>query len=422
MTRQGVLLAVFCAACGGDPTDPVERPTPARVIIVGGNFQEGPAGQQLAFPVEVQVLGEDNTPLPGIPVVFSPLEPSDSAVPALDITGTHRLVALSNWWLAHDVAGERALVAQVRDSPAILANFQATVNADYVALVNPVDDFAVVLSGETRGGRLLNHVAIGRDSVIATVPFVPGSAQLTAFAPSAPPSVAEPVWTEGRDTVRVTFRPRIRVPLTVWIVSGPFTKRRGDALRSMAMAQVIYDAQGVGFDFDITVVDVTGHRNAALVLDHEVTGFCASGIHDIIGSTPGQINVYYVRTIGIVGGQYCFALRPGRTTVIGIADLLSRVEWVLAHELGHAFGLRHVSGLDFGGTNLMGDGTATIVPPYDLTEGQVFRMHFLEGSDLGRVYGLQATDALRTCDASEIESGRCLPLTLTVFWDSPQAR
>ena len=86
--------------------------------------------------------------------------------------------------------------------------------------------------------------------------------------------------------------------------------------------------------------------------------------------------------------------------------------------IGTRFGLWHVSGLDFGGTNLMGDGTAAIVPPYPFTEGQVFRMHFLEGSDLGRVYGLQAADALRTCDASEIESGRCLPLTLTAFPDS----
>ena len=67
-------LAVL-VSCGGDgptSTDPVDPPRAARINVVSGDGQRALAGSSLREPVVVQVLDEEEQPLPGALVLFSP--------------------------------------------------------------------------------------------------------------------------------------------------------------------------------------------------------------------------------------------------------------------------------------------------------------------------------------------------------------
>jgi hypothetical protein len=63
---SGVLaaaLAVTAAACSGDIASPRASVGPARMVIVSGDLQAAPPGQELAQPLVVRVLDENGDPV-----------------------------------------------------------------------------------------------------------------------------------------------------------------------------------------------------------------------------------------------------------------------------------------------------------------------------------------------------------------------
>lgn len=70
-----LLSLTILASCGGDgPTTPAppDPPRPARINVVSGDGQRALAGSSLREPVVVQVLDEEEQPLSGALVLFSP--------------------------------------------------------------------------------------------------------------------------------------------------------------------------------------------------------------------------------------------------------------------------------------------------------------------------------------------------------------
>jgi hypothetical protein len=108
-----------------------------------------------------------------------------------------------------------------------------------------------------------------------------------------------------------------------------------------------------------------------------------------IGKRAGRINIYYVGTVdgGTDRGRAC-----------GGADFTVMAERsgheLLAHEIGHLFGLGHVdTDPAFDRTNVMHSASSS---RRYLTEGQVFRSHYKAFGALRATYD-RRTDAARNC-------------------------
>jgi hypothetical protein len=112
-----------------------------------------------------------------------------------------------------------------------------------------------------------------------------------------------------------------------------------------------------------------------------------------IGMRPGRINVYLV---GLVDGS----TSRGNACAIGggfVAIAAGSGAELLAHELGHDFGLEHIDDLtsDFNAENVMH--SASNWRKY-LTEGQTFRAHLRPNSAINQVFGLRPGLPTRNCD------------------------
>ncbi len=197
-------------------------------------------------------------------------------------------------------------------------------------------------------------------------------------------------WTNNPgDLHTATLQPIINVPVSVWIAAAAAEPK---ARKHMKRANELYKRNKVGVRFVPTFNPVSGDAVATINnsigpdgLDLEckdIPGVQGSGFY-----TANTLNVYYV-TLATTGRNCAIKRTPkncpgtdfekgdGNITYIGTnANLAS-----LAHELGHAFGLRpgpcggHTNAVaDFTPENIMwseGDGNRN-----RFTLGQVFRMN-----------------------------------------------
>jgi hypothetical protein len=199
-------------------------------------------------------------------------------------------------------------------------------------------------------------------------------------------------WTDSPGDIHTaTLQPIIEVPVSVWIAHPAAAKK---AKRDIARANVLYKRNKVGVRFVPTFTPVTG---AALATINDSVGLSPDGTDIECKNIPGvqgssfytakRLNVYYV-TLAITGRNCAILQTPtscpgtgsprgdGNITYIGTAA--NRAS--LAHEFGHAFGLRPgpcgghtntVSG--FGSKNIMWGGGDANRDRFTL--GQVFRMN-----------------------------------------------
>lgn len=140
-----------------------------------------------------------------------------------------------------------------------------------------------------------------------------GGGEVIAFSKYRPTALVTLVsWLTwfGDQRVDVQYRDQIRVPITYWVVRGPFNQQRTLALSSATTTASIYwnERTGLGLT-DVEVVDATGNPNSATYAAFTcgTNNANMTGLQRDIGVRQGRINVYFVDTVDGVNsrGQAC---------------------------------------------------------------------------------------------------------------------
>lgn len=249
--------------------------------------------------------------------------------------------------------------------------------------VGPDNDQGFVSAGTTiRVGRIRQRAST--NEVVA----------FTNRRPVAYRNVAD--WGSGNVTVNVPLNNEIAIPVTVWIVKGPYLTQRQKAIDAGLTTLAIWRSERMGVRFlAYDIMDATGDSDAPTY--HAFNCSKRSGIEANIGKTSGRINIYYVDTVdgGTGRGQACQIgsdfVAMGRNT----GDEL------LSHELGHDFALTHIDDLtaNFDQTNIMHPASST---REFATEGQVYRAHFDPNSALNFLYNARPGEPTRNCPRNTV--------------------
>lgn len=236
--------------------------------------------------------------------------------------------------------------------------------------INPTNDNAVVLLDSKRAtGCADDEIFRGRKLIDVGDVLWAGNcnSEVSVFTTGAQmqflPSLS--LFTNNlRDYVNVILFPQlVNVPVTFWVLSGPFAATSTQVRSDAARATTLYGSMRCG-----TTTGTTAINNAtASPLAASTTLDCpnAAALRATVGFTPGQINAYYINNP--TGGWRGATCDPNTLLINApIADNES-----LAHELGHSFSLGHTNAITgISTTNLMVTGG---VGRNSLTIGQCFR-------------------------------------------------
>ena len=266
----------------------------------------------------------------------------------------------------------------------------------------------LLVDGQQSAGFQNDRTFTSANDKIGIGQFTAGPGEVVAFTNLRPVAVTTPVtWTTSDETATVPFAARIQIPVTVWIVQGPFAAQRDLAIDHCITTSGIWNSERMGVDFNpFNIVDATA--------DPERTNYLAfdcserAGIQTDIGRVAGRINIYWVNTVdgGTGRGQACSIgsdfVAMGSATG---AELLS-------HELGHDFALQHIDGqASTDQTNIMHSASNT---RQFITEGQLFRAHLRTDSALNSVYA--ARPGLTTRNCAHGDATNTCPTLLKRIW------
>jgi hypothetical protein len=380
--RATIVLATLLAAACGDATGPAA----SAIEVVSGDAQAGMRGWQLERPISVVVRDAAGKVLPGVPVQFDAMPGSGSALPAsveTDASGT----ASTRWRLGASALGPQTLT---------VSSGASTVEAHATALPPDEGDLLVVHGalGPLRGVALtatFNTLespmgATPSDTVIPIPPMDAPGRGLVVLSHERRTSLTEPAWTSGPDTVHVQLEPPIEIEIAFTILDGTFAVRVAELESQIQRMEEAWSEAGAGIRVgNATFVDETGTGPA----DRFSPGFCGSpALVDRL-----EVAVLTSIDLGVYWGYSCpngysFITGPNLSDPQGL--------YLLAHEVGHLFGLGHrVEGV------MKPNGTEG-----SMTMGEAFIMNFASYSGLNTVFAGQPSSAHRNCVSAY--PGECL--------------
>lgn len=221
----------------------------------------------------------------------------------------------------------------------------------------------------------------------------PLPSEVIAFTNNRPPTLKTPppeVWTtNSNDNVSFSFEDKYKIPVTVWIVSGSYTSQSERAEVFRVVTNNIWQNERQGFELDLAQFKVENARNNSSAADfalfncNKANEFTVMGepnsgdnrIQLLIGSSPNQINIYFVNAVSETTSAGPSGSALATTHAVYCHDVIAigsfAMTHLLAHELGHAFALTHVGALSgFTQSNVMHEASSD---RRYLTEGQTFR-------------------------------------------------
>lgn len=288
--------------------------------------------------------------------------------------------------------------------------FDVVASPDVILARNTTpNDNGFLIDGSGARGVVNDRGVITADSAAKVIlSAAPQTNEALAFTRGRPPVLAQAGWTSGTDTVAVTFPAPMAIPITIWVVKGPYAQQQSRAADAVTTTTLIFDDERLGISFsDVEFIDATGDPDAPALYDHTLCNAQAQ-LTSNIGKRQGRINIYYVGVLdnGTDRGRAC----PGLDFII-MAERSGHE--LLAHEIGHTFTLGHVDGnAQFNQTNVMHSASNT---RRYFTEGQVFRSHYNPPTSIRSIYNLRS-DPARQC-ADFFESAACPSLARRLWAD-----
>lgn len=292
---------------------------------------------------------------------------------------------------------------------------------DSIKVNNSSGDVGLLIDGEDSGVYVNDRGRTGNGN--GQLDFNVGALSLSsppnrneaiAFGEDRAPQRSAMAWTSGSDDFTMSLGNRISIPVTVWIVQGPFAEQRDHAIEACIRTSAIWDAERVGIRFNqFEIRDATTDPDITDAILNSTGGDGRNwdDFSNDIGFISGRINVYWINTV------------EGSTTT-GWSDFGGRIvmgrntgDELLSHELGHALSLRHPSSCGSPSTNF--DGTNVMWPCSNsrefLSEGQVFRAHFNNSSSINNLYNARVDQPTVSC-INETNTAEC-PALHRRLWD-----
>ncbi len=272
---------------------------------------------------------------------------------------------------------------------------------DTLTLQNtPTVEVGVLVDGKSASGEVddARFLANGNGGAVTiTLPALSASTdanEVISFASGRAPTRSPTPWTNGQDNFVRNMEASVTVPITLWILVGPFANEAVAALSAAAQAGVLYEQERVGLDWSLVEVrNATQNPGTPNLLN--ITGANFGQLEGTIGHVQGRINVYWVATVNGGTGNGLGEVSHGDTVAVGHFAAAG----LLAHEIGHNLALDHTDGDSrFGTTNIMQSAGGT---RQFMTEGQAYRAHIRSISAIRstQVYGLRpAMPIIDTCD------------------------
>ncbi len=235
--------------------------------------------------------------------------------------------------------------------------------------------------------------------------------EIIAFTKSRPVAIRDGVaWTTNKDIEEVTFSDKIYIPITVWIVKGPYTDKLLKAVNACAYTIGIFNDERVGIGFSqFEVINKTAMTNASSYYHFAPTANPDDWKNNV-GWKDDRINIYYLET---VSGSATTGRAVGFSNFIVLGDNFGDI--AVVHEIGHSFSARHKGSPDFNNKCIMWPYYNISDPAKYFSEGELFRMHTNSTSALNSVYNARPGLITRSC-VGNVSSDKCVDWSKRL-WD-----
>jgi hypothetical protein len=249
---------------------------------------------------------------------------------------------------------------------------------------SPGNEHGLLVDGQSSSGHVNDRARVGTSTTLDVGKLDASSStnDIIAFTQGRPVAIKDnALWTSGKDAESITFSNKINIPITVWIVKGPFSSRRTKAINACIYTVGRFDAERVGVGFsEFEIIDKTGITDASDYY-HFATNADPQDWKDDVGWKNDRINIYYLET---VSGSATTGRAVGFSNFIVLGQNFGNI--AVVHEVGHSFSARHKSAPDFNTETIMWPTYDTTNPWEYFTEGELYRMHVNTTSALNSVY------------------------------------